>query len=154
MVYAGFKGAPFVPMRHHDVARVVALAKIKMGEKVYELGCGDARVSCALASCGSTVVGLEISLLPYLLAKLRILFLKKKSKIAIQFANFWKINLQDADLVYFWLMPEFFEKLKTKLQNELKAGTKIISYVWPLPGWEPAEISEEQGHPKIYLYIK
>ena len=40
-----------------------------------------------------------------------------------------------------------------KLKKELKPGARVITYVWPLEAWQPQEISEEKGFPKMYSYI-
>jgi len=51
-------------------------------------------------------------------------------------------------------MPKIFPRLKEKLEKELKPGTRVISYVWPLPDWTPEVIDEAVGRPKLRLYIK
>ena len=57
------------------------------------------------------------------------------------------------------MMPELdglevLRKLKSKFEQELKPGTKVISYVWPIKGWTPVKIDECKGSPKMYLYTK
>ncbi len=148
--YAGFRGAPWVPTYRHDVERFLQLAEIKPGQKFYDLGCGDGRIVCAAAKAGAQAQGFEISLLPYFLAKLRCV--SQRKRCAIRYRDFWKVNLGDADLVYFFLMKKCYPKLKEKLARELKPGTKVIAYVWPIEGWSPVAVDMVKGYPPVYVY--
>lgn len=122
------------------------------GQKMYDLGCGDGRIVCAAAKAGAQAQGFEISLLPYVLARLRAYFCGARGNCKIRYCDFWNVNLGDADLVYFFLMPKFYIKLKSKLERELKPGTKVIAYVWPIPGWTPVAVDTIKGYPPMYLY--
>ena len=66
--------------------------------------------------------------------------------------NFWKVDLSEMDIIFFFLMPSIIPKLKEKFEKELKPNTKIIVYVWGIKGWEPKKIDKEEKRPKIYLY--
>ena len=70
---AGVKGAPWVPTKRGLIEGLQKELPIKPGMHVYDLGCGDGRVLTALneAQPNATFHGDEISLLPYLVAKLR-----------------------------------------------------------------------------------
>ena len=44
-------------------------------------------------------------------------------------------------------------KLKYKLEKELKPGTRVISYAFPIEGWQPKLISKPKPtEVTIYLY--
>ncbi len=150
-IYASLQAAPWLPMRQQDVKRCVDLADIHPGQKVYDLGCGDGRIICAAAQAGANATGLEISLFPYWLAKIRSACLKDK-KCRILFKNFWHADLSDADVVYVFLMPRIYQKLKSKFEKELKKGAKVITYIWPIPGWQPIKIDTINNKGKLYLY--
>jgi len=153
-LYAAWRAAPWLPMRSQDVKRAMALAEIKVGEKFYDLGAGDGRMLFGAAALGATAEGFEISLLPYLIAKFKIIFSREKNRPKIFFHDFWKINLAGADVIFVFLLPRIMEKLKEKMEKELKPGARIICYTWPMPGWEPKKISEAAGGAKAYLYVK
>ena len=151
--YGGLSAAPWVPMRRGDVDRFLALAEIKSGEKVYDLGCGDGRTICAAAKAGARAEGFEVSLLPYLLSQFRRLVLRKSGHdVTIHYKNFWHARIDDADVIYFFLMPKCYPRLKVKLEKELKPGARVIAYVWPIDGWEPVKIDTAPGKPNLYLY--
>ncbi len=148
-VYAGWRAAPWVPTSRIDVGRIIKLAEIQPGQKFYDLGSGDGRIICAAAREGATAEGIEISILPYCLSRIRSLF-RGKSKIT--FGDFWWKDLSDANIIYFFLMPKVYPKLKSKFKNELKSGTKIIARTWPFKDWEPLAVDVSEGCSALYLY--
>jgi len=160
--WAGHRGAPWVPTWGSDVSRFLKLANIKRGERVYDLGCGDGRLVAVSSKAGARAVGFEISLFPYFIAKIRGFFLKRDKRgrsspfvpwhYTIKYKDFWGANLRDADVVYFFLMPKIYPKLKQKLEKELKKGTRVIAYVWPIEGWTPIKIDKLDKKSTIYLY--
>lgn len=146
--------APWVPTRKDDVRRFLALAEIKPGQVMYDLGCGDARLVCAAAEAGADARGVDRSLFPLILAHVHRWRSPSRSRIKLLWRNVWTTDLRDADLVYVWLMPKVIPKLKAKFEKELKPGAKVISYVWPLEGWQPLKIDDRPNRCKLYLYQK
>lgn len=152
-VYASLRAAPWVPMHASDVERFLQLAQVRPGERVYDIGCGDGRVVRAAARAGAHATGFEVSLLPYLLAQADIAFYKNHNA-RVLYKDFWYADVRDADVVYFFLMPKIYPKLKEKLERELKPGARVIAYVWPIPDWTPHAVNRLPGKPSLYLYIK
>lgn len=150
--YAGFRGAPWVPMRAGDIERVMKHAHIEDGQKVYDLGCGDGRLLFAAAARGATARGFEISLIPYVIARVTWLLSKHRARVTISFKDFWFADFYDADVVYFFLMPAIYPRLQAKLQKELKPGATVLAYVWPFQDWKPIRVDEEKGKPVVYVY--
>ncbi len=152
--YAGYSGAPWAPTKKEDVTRFLELAQIKGGEKVFDLGCGDGRLLFVAAEKGAKVTGYEISLLPFIMAKIKQFRFPKRENTQIIFRDFWHVDLSQADLVYFFLMPKVYAKLKEKLDKELKPGARVIAYVWPFDNWEAEKVSTLENAQNLYLYIK
>ena len=148
--YSVVRAISWVPMWGKDIKTILDLADVKKDDKVYDLGCGDGKVVFAAADRGAKAEGLEISVLPYLIANARKIISRNKAKIS--FKDFWMTDLSDADLVYFFLIPRIYPKLKTKLEKDLKPGAKVIAYVWPIEGWEPTKVEKREKGPAIYLY--
>lgn len=148
--YAGISAAPWFSTWSRDIERFLKLAEIKPGQKFYDLGCGDGKLVFAAAGAGAEAVGFEISLLPYLIALSRSYYIKNSK---IKFKSFWNQNLSDADVVYIFLTPKINPKAKLKLEKELKVGSKVIAYAWPIDGWSPARTNVVPGQPAMYLYI-
>jgi len=137
-IWAGFRAAPYVPTKTADVRRLLSLAEVKPGERVVDLGAGDGRiVIMAAKEFKAEAIGYEISLLPYLIAKLRISWLGSKVLVRVSFKDFFTVDLNQADVVTCFLTPAAMNKLAGKLRRELKPGARIVSYAFHLPGWEP-----------------
>lgn len=150
--YAGLKGAPWVPTRKRDVERFLSIADIQPGTVMVDLGCGDGRLVVAAAQVGAIARGYEISIFPYILARLRVHFSVPKVRATILFRDLWKVDLRDVDFVYFFLMPSKIAALKEKFERELKPGARVISYVWPIKGWTPERALIEPGLTNLYIY--
>ena len=55
-------------------------------------------------------------------------------------------------MVGLFLMPEAYAKLRPKFEKELKPGARVMSYVWPIPGWESEQVDAQEGRATIFLY--
>ncbi len=162
--YAGIQGAPWVPTWKKDLKRIERLVDLQPGEKFVELGCGNGRVCrhLAMTTHAGKIVGVELSLLQWGIAKLQVAICRSQEKfknfaiakkdLRIVFGNVFKHPLSEYDVVYLFLMPETYEKIKPKLELELKPGARVITYVWPIPGWEEDVLDMAEGQPNLFLY--
>lgn len=152
--YAGLKGAPWVPSRRNDVERFLQLANIQSGDVFYDFGSGDGRMLVAAAGAGAEAYGYELSLLPYLLSQIRRFFSKDKNRIHVYFKDFRHGDCGQATLVYLFLTPSAYTRLKTTFEKELKPGTRVVAYVWPIEGWKSTAVDSLEGRPTMYLYTR
>lgn len=160
MALAGFRAAPWVPTKPSDIARLLMLVNPKTGALVFDLGAGDGRLVVALARHFPVqVVGFEISILPYLVSKLRVFVVNTffaqqlQGTPKILFRDFLSYNLSRADAIVCFLTPMAMAKLAPKFQRELKKGARVVSYVFPIKELEPETISKpsKKSNP-IYVY--
>jgi len=147
--WGALRGAPWLPTRRADVGRIVALAGVKPGMVVADVGCGDGGVLAALAVTGCRIRGWELAIVPWLRARWRF---RHHADARIRFGDFWYANLSDCDLVYAFLLPNSHAKLAVKLARELRPGARVIAHVWPFPGWEPIAVDRADGRAPLYLY--
>ncbi len=153
-IIAFLTGAPWVPTPMPRVKRMLELADLKPGDRVYDLGCGDGRmVHWAAKQYSADAVGLELSPLVYAWARTRNFFLRSPSKILMR--DFRRINYHNAKVLMFYLLPEILKVMRPKFEMELKAGTRIISYAFQIDGWTP--VYTEPKDPKrnfgrIFVY--
>lgn len=131
-------GAPWVPTPKRAALKMLKSAKIKPREILYDLGCGDGRiVHLAATKYKAQATGLELSPIIFLMAKLKQLLLFSPARIL--FRNFKNFSLANADIITCYLMPETNARLQKKLEQELKIGTRVISYAFQFKNWQEAK---------------
>lgn len=152
LAYAAASGAPWVPTWNKDLKRIQRLLDLKAGDKFIELGSGNGRVCRYLAKTSEAdVSGIELSLLQHIVSLVQNKLSHSKAKSL--FGNVFKHDLSKYDAVYLFLMPDTYLKIKPKFENELRSGTRVVSYVWPIPEWEAIKVDEVEGSSDLYLYI-
>ena len=128
-------GAPLVPTPSRVLHRMMELADIKPGEKVYDLGCGDGRlVTEANKKHHARAVGIEIYPLAYILAGLRAF--ATGAKVTFVLGNFLDYDISDADVVFCCLLEGHMKRLQDKFKT-LKRDCRIVCHQFEIPGWEP-----------------
>jgi len=145
-------GVPYVPSSSRAIKKILELANLKPGQKVYDLGCGDGRFLIE-AEKHSKIEGFgyEIAPIPYLLGHIFKVF--NNSKIKIFLKDFSKISLNQADIIYCYLGPDATQKAATKAFNECKKGTKIITNTFKIQNKQPIFTFQQQAKfPSIYIY--
>lgn len=146
-------GAPFVPMEPEVVNRVMELAEVKKDDVFYDLGSGDGRLVIAAALRGAKSFGVEIDQLRVLYSRIWLWLLRLKNAEIIQ-KNFFEVDLSKATVICLYLLPETNEKLREKLEKELKKETRVISVGFDVAGWEPVRIDPRGTvYGPIYLYV-
>lgn len=141
-----FAGAPYVPVRKKDVEDAMALAKIKPGERMADLGCGDGRVLLGALEQGATVVGYEIS--PILSRVSRFRIRRFKDRATIKCANFFHEDLSQFDVICVFQLMRAMKRLEGQLNAQAKPGLRVVSFAFDLPGWK---LIEERGIAKLYV---
>jgi len=124
--------SPWAPWwrTNKKVARGICnLAKIKKGDVVYDLGCGDGIALLTSAKeHKATGVGIEIDPLRFLIAKMRMVLHGVNNKIEIKRKSFFDEDISKATVVIVYLVPKTLNRLKSKFLKELKPGTRIVSF--------------------------
>ena len=151
MQIARKSAAPYFPSSAETVHLALRTAGLKPGETFYDLGAGTGQaLVIADRQFGAHAIGSEISLLPYLIAKLRIFFMRSKARIL--FENLFTQDVRDADVVFCFLAERVLDRVADKLKRELKPGARVVSYAFTLPGMTPDATIPVHGAWNLYLY--
>lgn len=146
-----FFGALWYPTPKKKVRKMLHLAKVKPGEMVYDLGCGDGRiVIAAVREFNAKAVGIDIDPLKVFFVKLRVKLLKLGEEIKLICGNFFKHNLNGADVVTIYLSQMANDRLIHKLAEELKEGARVVSHGFIL--YDKFELINYDAEDKIYVY--
>ncbi len=152
---AGHSLAPWVPARAKDLSRIHKLIDAQPGEKVYEIGCGNGRVSLYMHdNSEADIIGIERAWPLALVSQIR-KKMGKKDRFTVRHESCFKSDLSDADVVYTFGMPaQMKNKLAQKLIESCKSGTRIVSYVFKIDPWEPDVIDKPTKEDvPVYRYI-
>lgn len=149
MTLAFMTGAPFVPSTNSTASSMITMANIKKGETIYDLGSGDGRLLFQSARLGAHAIGIEINPYLALFTNIKALCSPYRKTIHTYWKNFWRTNLQNADVVFVYLLPWRMDRLEKKLLRELKPGSRIISNSFIFPHI-PCTKTDKQNH--VYLF--
>jgi len=144
-----FTRVPWAPTPKDVIELIFQELDIKPGQKIYDLGCGDARVLIEANKYGADCVGYELSLWVYARAKFKIWL--KNSKTKIYRKNFFKQDLSSADIIFCFLLSKVMPKVQKKLKSNLKQNTTIVTYAFSLPNYKPYKILDTKPS-KTYFY--
>jgi hypothetical protein len=122
---------------------------------IFELGSGWGTLAVPLARkySKSTVIGYEISPLPWLYSYIRKLT-SNLPNLMFHRRDYLNADLSDATLIVIFIHSDGMEKLRLKLERELKPGALVQSNFFQIRGWVPMqELTVDDVHQtKIYLY--
>ena len=154
-VSAIFLKAPYVPTPLSVAQKMVKIEDLKGTEVVYDLGAGDGRLLIEALHIHPELkaYGSELSPLVCFWGKMKIMLSGTKADLRMK--NLFEEDLRNADCIFLYLMPGIMEKLLKKFDEELRPGTKIVSYAFTLRGLTPSKTEEVpwiQGKKEILLY--
>ena len=154
--------APFVATPLPVVRHMLTLAELKPGETFYDLGAGDGRtVVMAAQEFGARAVGIELreDLAKKALATIHELVIQ--DRVTIVQDDMFNIQLSPANVIFLYLTTSANDKVKPKLEKELKLGARIVSHDYEVLGWKPTRTENFCENPKlgypshtIYVYKK
>jgi ubiquinone/menaquinone biosynthesis C-methylase UbiE len=145
--------APFVQTPLEVAKKMLDLSQIKPGEVLYDLGCGDGRlIILAAKDVGAKSTGIELREDLVERARTEIKRLNLEDKVKVIQGNFFDVNISDANVITLYLTSSANERLRPKLEAELKTGARVVSHDFKVPGWKPVGIYDELLGHTIYTY--
>lgn len=151
--------APYVASPLPVVRQMLLLADLRPSDTVYDLGSGDGRaVIMAAQDFGAKAVGVELreDLVKRALNTISELGLENRVKI-VQ-SDLFNVDLNGADVIFLYLTTSANDKIRPKLETELRKGARIVSHDYEILGWKPAKIDNfcenpQLGYPSHTLYV-
>ena len=134
------------------VRALLELAEVGPQDLVYDLGSGDGRIPITAAiEFGARGVGIEIdpSLVTQAQAKAREAGVE--GKVEFRLGDMYAADIRSATVVTLFLHPGPNLKLREKLRSDLQPGSRIVSYVWNMGSWRPADVRRVNKH-EIFLW--
>ncbi len=147
---------PWVPTREDVIELLLRILKLSPGDVFADVGCGDGRVAIAFARRFG-VEALCIEARRELVERAR--ELAKRAGVShlvkVIEADFFKVPLTSANVVYMYLLTSVNQKLRPKLEAELKPGSLVLTLDFPIPEWRPVKVVElsRTWQRTIYVYV-
>jgi SAM-dependent methyltransferase len=150
---------PYVPTTDEAVEAMLKLADVKKTDIVYDLGCGDGRIVIAAAkNFGARAVGIDID--PVRIGEARENAQKADVGKLVRFEenDLFKSDIHEATVVTLFLLSSVNLRLRPKLFQDLKPGTRVVSNTFDMGDWKPdKEINvgnpDEQSYLSHRLYL-
>lgn len=150
LIVPALSGLPWIPTREVRIRKALQLARVSPDDIVYDLGSGDGRVLVVAArEFGARAVGIEISPLHCIAARINAFLAGINGRVTIQWASFYKVNFTDADVVFVYMTARETSRLRPYLEKQLRPGTRIITVSCEIPGWQPVIFDREA---LIFIY--
>jgi precorrin-6B methylase 2 len=142
----------YVPTSDAVMEAMFRMAQPTADDVLYDLGSGDGRIVIAAARrFGLHGVGVEID--PALVKKANENARKAGVADRVEFvqADLFKTDLSPATIVTLYLSPSINLRLKSKLQEELRPGARVLSNRFEIKGWPPDD-SQKAGGRRVYVW--
>jgi SAM-dependent methyltransferase len=129
---------PYVPTPQAVVDEMLRLAQVRPDDFVIDLGCGDGRIPItAAANFGARALGVDID--PGRIAD-SIANAQKAGvtdRVSFRQGDLFDFDLGAATVVTMYLLPEINRKLRPRLLETLRPGTRVLSHDFDMGDWPP-----------------
>jgi SAM-dependent methyltransferase len=144
---------PFVPTNEKTIEEMLRMCDVTATDVVYDLGCGDGRIAIMAAKqFGATAVGIDID--PQRIKESKANAAKAGVQDKVQFIqkDIFEADFSKATVVTLYLLSTINLKLRPKLFEQLRPGTRIVSHDFSMDDWEPDKVRRVGGD-IIYQWV-
>jgi SAM-dependent methyltransferase len=139
--YRGYD-VPFVPTPTEVVDEMLRLVNLKQGDILYDLGCGDGRIVIAAAQRhGVKALGIDIDPIRIGESNENAAKAGLTGKVRFIQQDLFEADFRDATVVTMYLLTSVNLRLRPKLLEELKPGTRLVSHSFDMGEWRPDKTS-------------
>lgn len=144
------------------VRQMLLMAEVGPGDVVYDLGSGDGQILItAVKEFGAKkAVGYEIREDLCEVSEREIEQLNLRNRITVVKGNLLDADLSEASVIIIYLSPSANEVIRPKLEQCVERQRRVVSYLFPMDGWQVAkavnlqDLSLKEVHflGMLYLY--
>jgi SAM-dependent methyltransferase len=144
----------YVPTPQPVVDAMLKLANVQPDEMVYDLGCGDGRaVITAARDFKARGIGVDIDPQRIEESKANAGNAGVTDRVQFKQEDLFKMNFADADVVFLYLLPALNVRLRPRILDELKPGTRIVSHSFSMAEWEPDQTEQVDGRDILFWVV-
>ena len=137
---------PYVSTPQVVVEEMLRLAEVRKDDFLIDLGSGDGRIPITAAShFGARALGVDID--PGRIAESRANAKAAGVSARVEFVNgnLFEMDLSRASVLTMYLLPEVNLRLRPKLLQTLRPGTRVVSHAFTLGDWKPDKTVKVMG---------
>jgi SAM-dependent methyltransferase len=145
---------PYVPTPDEIVSEMIRMAGISENDVVYDLGCGDGRiVITACQKTGARGVGVDIDPERISESRSNAKAANIESKVTFIQQDLFKADFSEATVLALYLLPEINVKLRPRILNDMRPGSRIISHNYSMGEWLPDTARHLDARHSIYFWV-
>jgi len=142
----------YVPTPQEVVDRMLQMAQVRADDFVIDLGCGDGRMPITAAKVhGARGFGVDIDPARIKEAKENADKAGVADKVDFRVANLFETKISDATVMTMYLLSTINLKLRPRILDELRPGTRIVSHAFDMGDWKPEKELDVDGR-KVYYW--
>ncbi|HWV53266.1 SAM-dependent methyltransferase [Pseudorhodoplanes sp.] len=142
----------YVPTPQEVVDRMLELAKVGPGDYMIDFGCGDGRMVVTAAKRGARGYGVDINPQRIKEANENAAKAGVTDKVEFKIANLFEQDLSKADVMAMYLLTDINLRLRPKILDTMRPGTRIVSHAFDMGDWKP-EVHENVNGRNVYFWI-
>jgi hypothetical protein len=144
----------YVPTPQPVVDEMLELAKVNKNDVIYDLGSGDGRLPITAASkYGARGFGIDINPERIREANENAQEAGVTDRVKFLQQDLFTTDISDASVVTLYLLPDLNVKLRPKLFQQLKPGTRIVSHDFDMGDWKPDRTVTTAEGSTIYYWV-
>lgn len=145
--------APYLATDYEVVDAMLALAEVRPGDDVVDLGSGDGRILIAAArSHGARGLGVDIDPERIREAEANAQAARVSDRVQFRREDLFATPLRDADVVTLYLTQEVNLRLRPRILSEMRPGARVVSHEYDMGDWR-ADQRQRIGTANIYLWV-
>ena len=141
----------YVPTAQPIVDRMLDMAKVKPGDYVIDFGCGDGRMVISAAKRGARGYGVDINPVRINEANENAKKAGVTDRVEFKIADLFEEDLSKGDVMTMYLLPEINLRLRPKILNDMKPGTRIVSHDFSMGEWQPDQ-RDTVANKRVFLW--
>ena len=143
---------PYVPTPQVVVDKMLEMGKVREGDMLYDLGCGDGRIVVTAAKKGARGVGIDIDPVRIQEAKQNARQAGVSDRVEFRVGDLFQADFSPATVVTLYLLPEINRRLRPQLWRQLKVGTRVVSHAFDMGDEWPPERTERVQTSTLYSW--
>jgi precorrin-6B methylase 2 len=144
---------PYVPTPESVVKRMLQLGQVGKNDFVMDLGSGDGRIAIAAArDFGARALGVDIDPERIREANENAKKAGVTDRVTFRQQNLFETSIKDANVITMYLLTNVNLKLRPRMLEELRPGTRLVSHAFSMGEWKP-DVHERVENRDVYLWV-